>query len=463
MAATRLIAMHVNKGKTVAQCLKARTDYSMNDAKTEEGRLISSYECDPKTVDEEFLLAKRQYEHITGRSRKDDVIAYQIRQAFRPGEISPEEANEIGYELAMRFTKGRHAFIVATHVDKAHIHNHIIFNSTCLDNTRKFRDFKRSGLAVSRVSDSICLEHGLSVIQPLPYGERKKRTVYPKNETIREKICIAIEKCMEKKPRSIEELLKLLEESDYEVKRGKNPALRGTGQKRYIRFRSLGDGYSIPELEQRMRGETKTERRVADKKRPFDLLVNIQEKLQQGKGGGYERWAKVFNVKQISQALLFLQEHGIRDLDTLKERTAQATGRFNEISKTIKDAEKRLAEIAVLKTHIINYAKTRDVYVAYRKAGYSKRFLEEHREEIMLHQAAKQAFTELKMEKLPRVKDLNEEYARVLEGKRAAYGEYRKAKKEMQDFLIAKKNVEAILGEESKEQEKRKKKTVSLS
>jgi hypothetical protein len=122
--------MHVNKGKTVAQCLKARTDYSMNEAKSNEGEYISSYECDPKTVDEEFLLAKRQYQHITGRTQKDDVIAYQIRQAFKPGEVTPEEANEIGYELAMRFTKGRHAFIVATHVDRAHIHNHIIYNST---------------------------------------------------------------------------------------------------------------------------------------------------------------------------------------------------------------------------------------------------------------------------------------------------------------------------------------------
>lgn len=135
MAATRLISMHVNKGKTVAQCLKARTDYSMNEAKTNAGEFVSAYECDPKTVDEEFLLAKRQYQHITGRTQKDDVIAYQIRQAFKPGEVTPEDANEIGYELAMRFTKGRHAFIVATHVDRAHIHNHIIYNSTSLDHT----------------------------------------------------------------------------------------------------------------------------------------------------------------------------------------------------------------------------------------------------------------------------------------------------------------------------------------
>lgn len=126
MAATRLIALHVNKGKTVAQCLADRTDYSQNAAKTNDGEFISSYECDPKTADEEFLLSKRQYQHITGRQQKNNIIAYQLRQSFKPGEITPEEANQVGYETAMRWTKGKHAFIVATHIDKSHIHNHII-------------------------------------------------------------------------------------------------------------------------------------------------------------------------------------------------------------------------------------------------------------------------------------------------------------------------------------------------
>ena len=310
MAATRLISMHVNKGKTVAQCLKARTDYSMNEAKTNAGEFVSSYECDPKTVDEEFLLAKRQYQHITGRTQKDDVIAYQIRQAFKPGEVTPEEANEIGYELAMRFTKGRHAFIVATHVDRAHIHNHIIYNSTSLDHTRKFRDFRRSGLAVQRVSDSICLEHGLSVIKPLPFGERRKRAVYPEEESFRDKIRATIEQCMQQKTKSVEELLHMLEEAGYEVKRGKNPALRGKGQKRFIRFRSLGEEYLLSELERRMQDGTEKKRGRVGEKRPFDLLINIQEKLRQGKSGGYERWAKVFNLKQMAQSMNYLQEQG---------------------------------------------------------------------------------------------------------------------------------------------------------
>ena len=174
MAATRLIALHLNKGKSVAACLKARTDYATNPEKTEKGDLVTSYECDPMTVDEEFMLTKRKYLQITGRKQDNDVIAYQIRQSFKPGEITAEDANRVGYELALRFTKGKYAFIVATHTDRSHIHNHIIFNSTALDGTRKFNNFRRSGLALQRLSDIVCLEHGLSVIEKKPHGERKK-------------------------------------------------------------------------------------------------------------------------------------------------------------------------------------------------------------------------------------------------------------------------------------------------
>ena len=159
LAATRLIALHKNKGKSVAACLKSRTDYAKNPDKTNRGELVSSYQCSPLTADEEFMLSKRQYELMTGRRQKSDVIAYQIRQSFKPGEITAEEANKVGYELAMRFTKGKHAFVVATHTDRQHIHSHVIFNSTALDGTRKFRDFFFSALAVQRLSDLICLEH----------------------------------------------------------------------------------------------------------------------------------------------------------------------------------------------------------------------------------------------------------------------------------------------------------------
>lgn len=367
MAATRLIAMHQNKGYTVSQSIGGRIDYATNGAKTEDGRHVSSYACDPNTAEQEFTLSKQEYLRITGRKNKGDILAYQIRQSFKPGEITPEEANAIGYETAMRFTKGNHAFVVATHVDRRHIHNHVVFNSTALDCTRKFRDFFLVGRALQRLSDEICLEHGLSVIKPRKYSERK-------NDASREK--------------------------------------------------------------------------VKTSKQELDLLVDIQKKLREGKGAGYERWAKVFNLKQISKVLLFLEENGVRDYATLEKLAGDAGARFDEISERIKTCEQRLSEIAELRKHIINYSKTRDIYVAYRKSGYSKKFLEEHREEITLHKAAKEAFAKYPKGKIPRVKELNEEYATILAEKKKAYQEYRQIKKDMQDYLTAKKNIDMFLADD---------------
>ena len=221
VAATRLIALHKNKGKSVAACLKSRTDYAQNPDKTEQGQFVSSYKCSSLTVDEEFMLSKRQYELVTGRRQKNDVIAYQIRQSFKPGEITAEEANKVGYELAMRFTKGKHAFVVATHTDRQHIHNHVIFNSTALDGSRKFRDFFFSALAVQRLSDLICLEHQLSVIEKKPYRERQKRIVYLPKESNRDRLCGIIDTILAEKPGDYEAFLQKLEQQGYlEITKG---------------------------------------------------------------------------------------------------------------------------------------------------------------------------------------------------------------------------------------------------
>lgn len=262
MAATRLIALHINKGKTVAQCLRDRTDYAQNPEKTAKGELVTGYQCDPMTVDEEFLLSKRQYQHITGKHQKHEVIAYQIRQSFKPGEITPEEANQVGYELAERFTKGKHAFIVATHTDRAHIHNHIIFNSTTLDCAHKFKDFYYSGLAIQRLSDLICLEHGLSIIEKVPYSQRRKRTIYEKRTTYRDQIRQDIDNILKKPPTDFDAFLRKLEEMGYEVKRGKYTSIRGKAQQRFVRLNSLGEGYAEEDIRAVISGEKKHRARI---------------------------------------------------------------------------------------------------------------------------------------------------------------------------------------------------------
>ncbi len=465
MAATRLIAMHQNKGRSLQKCLKDRTDYAQNPEKTEGGELVSSYQCDPKFVEEQFAASKREYLQITGRRYAGDIIAYQIRQSFKPGEITPEEANKIGYETAMRWTKGQHAFIVATHVDKAHIHNHIIYNSTALSCDRKFRNFWFCGVALQRLSDLVCLENGLSVIEPVKPGERVKRTDYPERRSFRDDIRDAIDACLEQNPKDMDELLRLLLEMGYESKRGKYVSVKGKGQKKFLRFRSLGAGYRDEDLERIFKGETVQKTNYdSEKTEPkLDMLLDIQKMIAKGKGPGYERWAKVHNIKQMAQTLLFLEEHNLRDYDELAAKARDVSAVFGEISERQKILEARLAEITELKKHIINYSKTKEIYTQYRQSGYSKKFFEEHREEITLHKAAKEAFSKIHG-KIPSIRELNQEYEQVLQEKKKTYAEYRKARQEMKDYQTAKYNVDQFLKKEEQEKqaEKQKKKEETL-
>lgn len=465
MAAVRLIAMHKNKGRSLQQCIKDRTDYAQNPEKTEGGIFVSSYECNPEFVDEEFANSKKDYYEQTGRWQFSDIIAYQIRQAFKPGEITPEEANRIGYETAIRWTKGQHAFIVATHVDKAHIHNHIIYNSTNLSCDRKFRNFLFCGVALQRLSDLVCLENGLSVIEPVKPGERMKRTDYPDRRSFREDIRDAIDTCLEQKPKDMDELLKLLFEMGYENKRGKYVSVKGKGQKKFLRFRSLGAGYRDEDLERIFLGEPvqKTVSNSEETEPKLDMLLDIQKMIAKGKGPGYERWAKVHNIKQMAQTLLFLEEHNLRDYDELAAKARDVSAIFGEISERQKALETRLAEITELKKHIINYSKTKEIYTQYRQSGYSKKFYEEHREEITLHKAAKEAFSKIHG-KIPTIRELNQEYERVLQEKKKTYAEYRKARQEMKDYQTAKYNVDQFLKKEEQEKqaEKQKKKEETL-
>lgn len=451
MAATRLIVIHANKGKTIAKALKERIDYGANGEKTENGKYISSYACHPEIADQEFAESKREYLRLTGRKPKGDILLYQIRQSFKPGEITPELANELGYETAMRFTKGDHAFVVTTHTDKAHIHNHIYINSTNLACDRKLRNTWFIALALQRLSDLVCLENGLSVIKPRKPGQREKYTGYPEKETIRDKICEDIEVALNKCPDSFDRLLQFLREQGYEIKLGKYPAVRGKLQKRFIRFRSLGEGYTKEDLEKRIAGEAvdipekKKTQSASMPKRNFDMLIDIQERMKQGKGAGYQKWATVYNIKQMAQTLLFLQENDIRDYDTLAERADGASDHFRKLTEEIKEAEKRMGEIAVLKTHIINYVKAREIFVGYKKSGYSKKYYAEHERELVLYKAARETFEKLPNKKIPKIKELNVEYSELLNKKKELYSAYRQSKKEMQDFLTAKHNVDSFL------------------
>ncbi|CAK7000822.1 MAG: hypothetical protein ENTB_00019 [Enterocloster aldenensis] len=457
MATTRIMPLHVGKGRTEGQAISDIIDYVANPHKTDYGKLITGYECDSRVADAEFLLAKRQYISATGRVRgKDDVIAYHVRQSFRPGEITAEEANRLGVEFAKRFTKGKHSFIVCTHIDKSHFHNHIIWSAINLDCDRKFRNFWGSTKAVRRLSDTICIENGLSIVEnPKLHGKSYNKWLGDQAKpSHREQLRACIDNALAQHPTNLDELLKLLQESGCEVsRRGKSYRLKLPEWDKVARLDSLGEGYGLEDLLAVLSGQkehTPRKKATLQADQPkVNLLVDIQAKLQAGKGAGYARWAKVFNLKQMAQTMNYLSEHNLLEYAVLEEKAAAATAHHNELSVQIKAAEKRMAEIAVLRTHIINYAKTREVYVAYRKAGYSKKFLAEHEADILLHKAAKRAFDDMGVKKLPTVKGLQAEYVKLLEEKKKAYAEYRRSREEMRELLTAKANVDRLLNMEA--------------
>jgi len=381
MAATRLMALHIVRDRTLAESLKERMDYTEDELKTEQKKYISTYGCDIETADEEFLLSHREYHANVRDIRKKEIIAYQIRQSFKPGEITPEKANEIGYELAMRFTKGDYAFTVCTHTDKEHIHNHIVFNAISMDGKKKFRNFYYSGIALRRISDILCFENGLSIIKPAPYTERKKKGRYSRTKN------------------------------------------------------------------------------YTDKK--LEFIKDIESKVLAGKGKGYVNWAKRFNAKQMAKTILFLQEHKISSYEELKAITDERSGKVRQLMDSMKAKEALLAENKKYQKAIIDYGRTRKTFVAYKKSGYSKKFYAEHEAELLIYKAAEEVYKNAPGRKIPPMQELRDEYGRILAEKKSEFLEYAQIKKDMNEYLIAKKNLELLYQqeEEKKEREGRDKRT----
>ena len=374
MAATRLMALHIVRDRTLAESLKERMDYTEDELKTEQKRYISTYGCDIETADEEFLLSHREYHANVRDIRKKEIIAYQIRQSFKPGEITPEKANEIGYELAMRFTKGDYAFTVCTHTDKKHIHNHIVFNAISMDGKKKFRNFYYSGIALRRISDILCFENGLSIIKPAPYAERKK-------------------------------------------------------QGRYSRTKNYTD-------------------------KKLEFIKDIESKVLAGKGKGYVNWAKRFNAKQMAKTILFLQEHKISSYEELKAITDERSGKVRQLMDSMKAKEALLAENKKYQKAIVDYGRTRKTFVAYKKSGYSKKFYAEHEAELLIYKAAEEVYKNAPGRKIPPMQELRDEYGRILAEKKVEFLEYAQIKKDMNEYLIAKKNLELLYQQEEEKNER---------
>ena len=445
-------AIH-RSGGSIAAALDRSTDYIENPDKTNDGELIDGYECEPFTAQSEFLLSKRLYEQKTGRDQgKHDVIAYHVRMSFKPGEVTAEQALELGRELALRWTKNKHQFIVAAHTNTNNPHAHIIFNSVNLDCDGKFQDFKRSAIALRRLSDTICLEKGLSIIEKPKPSKGWNRAEYfgmEKLPSVRDKLREFIDTHLVQK-KDFDDFLAAMIEAGCEVKRGKHPAFKLPDGKKFIRCDSLGEDYTFEAIMERISGrriitaKAETVTPIISENKP-NLLIDIQAKIREGKGGGYTQWARIFNIKEAAKTLLFLKENGIDSYDDLVKKSAAVSADFNGRLTKIKEIDKRLDEISELQKHIGTYGKTRDVYKQYLAAKNRNDFFEEHRADITLHKAAKKYFDGLGLKKLPTISSLKQEYATLLAEKKKLYSGYRELKEKRNALLTAKRNSDNML------------------
>ena len=436
--------------------MEDRFTYGLNPEKL---GAVSSYLCDPNTAPAEFLLVKSQYLAETGRAVSRGALFFQIRQAFLPGEVTAEEANRIGYETAMRWTKGKYQFFVCTHTDKAHIHNHIYFNATAFDRSRKFHNFIGSSFALRRLSDRVCIEHELSVIQN-PCQHSKGRFLHygqwigERPPSAKQRVRLAIVEALGKKPADFAAFLRLMDESGFAVKRGRGGVISflAPGQEKPTRLRSstLGPGFDPEDIRAVIAGERPIPELPQEGPAParrVNLMIDIQERLAQGKGPAYARWAKIYNLKQMAAALQYLREHGLTDYEALAASTEAAVDRFHSLAGELRDTEEALSRTSQLMGAVVQYAKTRPVFDGYKAARYSKKYLAQHEAELADYRAAKAAINELlDGAKLPKMDTLKKKRRELADKKKSLYAEYRNAQADMREAVAVKANVDHLLG-----------------
>ena len=462
MATTWIKSVHRTNSGSISAAIKRTLEYSINKSKTQGGELVAAFGCEAMTAESEFLLSKKLYEQRTGRNQgRHDVIGYQVRQSFKKGEVTADEALRLGYELAMRWTRGRHQFVVAAHTNTDNPHTHIFFNSVTLDHSRKFVDFKRSAIALRRVSDKLCVEQGLSIVEKPGLSKGHNRAEYlgvRKQPTGRDKLREIIDNSISA-GMTFPDLLAALRNAGCEIKVGKQPSIKPPGSKKFFRLDTLGEDYSDATIRERLAGtrvvvkrnitESDTDRKTAAyAASPYapSLLIDIEQKLREGKGAGYKHWATGYNLQQMSKTLLFIKEKGLDSYEGLCKKTSAISADFYKRNMRRKDIEKRMREIRDLQENIATYGKTRDVYAKYKASGWDRGFYDIHAADIIRHKAAKKFFNENNYRgKLPSINQLKQEWATLAAEKKKVGANYKERRDEMIEYLTVRENAERIL------------------
>ena len=438
--------MAITKTHPIKSTLKAAIDYICDPAKTDGKLLVSSYGCTAETADIEFGWTRR---HAIDKGYN---LGRHLIQAFSPGEVSPEKAHEIGMQLAQEILGGKYEFVLTTHVDKGHIHNHLIFNSVSFVDHKHYHSNKRSYHFIRRTSDRLCQEHGLSVIVP---GQDKgksyiEHTAAKAGTSYKARLKAAIDRLIPA-CKDLEDLLSRLQQEGYEIKRGKYISCRASDQERFTRLKTLGIDYTEEAISSRIAGGTRPSRKPKQRDDRIKLLMDIQSK----QGAGLQHWAKLQNLKEAAKTVNFLTEHGISSYEELETKLAALIDTRDSTLASIKEAESRIADLSLIAKYATTYRKYKPLYDKYRRSPDREKFLRGHESKIILFEAAARELKRLGAVPIPSADRVEAELAELAARKDTLYAGYNASKQQLREMETIKQNIDSLLPVQKEQEPKR--------
>lgn len=437
--------MAVTKIKAIRGTLSKAIAYILNPEKTDEKLLVSSYGCASETAAREFEWTRKIAEQKGMNPVR--IIARHVIQSFEIGEVTPELAHEIGKQFADEILGGKYEYVLTTHIDKDHVHNHLIFNAVDFVDYHAYKSYKRIYYDMREVSDRLCKENGLSVIPPSQnkgmsykeYTEAKRGTSWKQKlkQTIDRLVITA---------KGYDDFLRLMQEAGYEIKPGKYISFRAEGQERFTRSKTIGENYTEERIKERIAGRTprKSQRQTTPK--GISLIGDIQERIRLIDSKGYEHKAKLTILKEAARTLNYLTENNLLQYADLEKKVEDVHSSYDRTGKELKGVEARLREVQPLIKNISNYQRLKPVYDAFQKAKDKPGFKAKHEAELVIFEAARSTLLAMQGdEKLPSLKTLQAEQQRLLDEQQRLYDERAKLKKEVKQIETIKSNVDTFL------------------
>ena len=437
--------MAVTKIKAIRGTLSKAIAYILNPEKTDEKLLVSSYGCASETAAREFEWTRKIAEQKGMNPVR--IIARHVIQSFEIGEVAPELAHEIGKQFADEILGGKYEYVLTTHIDKDHVHNHLIFNAVDFVDYHAYKSYKRIYYDMREVSDRICKENGLSVIPPSQnkgmgykeYTEAKRGTSWKQKlkQTIDRLVITA---------KDYDNFLRLMQEAGYEIKTGKYISFRAEGQERFTRSKTIGENYTEERIKERIAGRTPRRSQRQTTPKGISLIGDIQERIRLIDSKGYEHKAKLTILKEAARTLNYLTENNLLQYADLEKKVEDVHSSYDRTGKELKGVEARLREVQPLIKNISNYQRLKPVYDAFQKAKDKPSFKAKHEAELVIFEAARSTLLAMQGdEKLPSLKTLQAEQQRLLEEQQRLYDERAKLKKETRMIDTLKSNVDDFL------------------